>query len=65
MMYPIMHGAHIAFYYDQRPFRGHPIDPAHAVLTDGERPVIGEAVVCGFCGKQLSPADLVPAGGFA
>lgn len=65
MMWPIMHGEHVAFYYTRKPRRGDPIRVDLAVLTDGSTPKIGTAVICGFCGKHVAPAELEPAGGYA
>jgi hypothetical protein len=65
MMYPIMHGDHVAFYYSEKPERGKPIEQKLAVLNDGSQPQAGTPVLCGFCGKHVAPEELEPAGGFA
>ena len=50
----------VAFRYDHSPHPGERIDPTHATLLDGTKPVVGDRMICGSCGKQALIEDLRP-----
>jgi hypothetical protein len=60
---PPCHG--VAFYFTERPHLHGLALPGIVEMADGRRPIAGERMICGACGKPIMPYAVFPEGGWS